>query len=106
MNEFIKIENGTMTVSLPGELDHHGAAMVRDDIDTALFSEKPTALVFDLRGVEFMDSSGLGLILGRYARASVLGIPVYAKNPSVRQKRLLEMARMQNIVKIIEEDKK
>ena len=91
---------GEMVVSLPHELDHHSAAEVRGEIDAALFSENPKTLVFDLSGVEFMDSSGLGLILGRYARASVLGIPVIIRNPSPRHERLLQMAEFHNIVKI------
>lgn len=105
MNEFLTFtDGGDMVVRLPHELDHHGAEAVRSDIDSALFSENPKTLVFDLSGVEFMDSAGLGLILGRYARASVLGIPIVIRNPSKRQERLLLLAQMHNIVKIEREE--
>ena len=101
MNEFIKIsDDGEMTVFLPRELDHHGADAVRADIDSALFSKEPKTLVFDLSGVEFMDSSGLGLVLGRYARASVLGIPIIIRNPSPRQEKLFTMAQMHKMLMI------
>lgn len=105
MKDIIKyFENGDVVVSLSGELDHHGVAAIRDDIDASLFSFKPKRLVFDLGGVEFMDSSGLGLILGRYARTSALGIPIIIRRPSARHKRLLCMAEMQKIVKIEERE--
>ncbi len=101
MNDLLRFTNdGEMIVSLPHELDHHSASAVRGDIDTALFSKNPKTLVFDLSDVEFMDSAGLGLILGRYARASVLGIPIIIRDPSPRNERLLSMAEFHNIVKI------
>ena len=105
MNDLIKLcDSGEMAVFLPHELDHHSASLVRADIDSALFENHPKTLVFDLSGVEFMDSAGLGLILVRYARASVLGIPIIIRNPSVRQRKLLGMAHMQSIVKIEESE--
>ena len=106
MNELIKFtQEREMIVFLPRELDHHSAASVRAEIDSALFSKEPKALVFDLSGVEFMDSSGLGLVLGRYARASVLGIPIIIRNPTPRQERLFIMAQMHKMVKIEKEAK-
>ena len=105
MNDLIKLnESGEMTVFLPHELDHHSSSLVRTEIDSALFEKNPKTLVFDLSGVEFMDSAGLGLILGRYARASVLGIPIIIRNASARQRRLLMMAQMNSIVKIEESE--
>ena len=100
MCEVLSMSGGDMVVNLPHELDHHSAENVRSVIDSALFTDHPKRLVFDLSDVEFMDSSGLGLVLGRYARASVLGIPVIIRNPSRRQEKLFMMAQMHNIVKI------
>lgn len=104
MEDFIKInESNEMIVFLRGELDHHGVALIRGEIDEMLFLSKPSVLIFELSAVEFMDSSGLGLILGRYARTSALGIPIVIRNPSKRHERLFKMAEMQKIVKIEKE---
>ena len=54
-----------LTASLSGELDHHSAAQVREILDGALTLDI-RALSLDLSGITFMDSSGIGVILGRY----------------------------------------
>lgn len=65
--EILKRKNGgTLTVSLRGELDHHSADAVRKRLDSLLSDESIDTLALDMRGVTFMDSSGLGVVLGRY----------------------------------------
>ena len=59
-------EGGNLTAALIGELDHHAAAEVRQTIDAALLSCRPQTLRLDLSRLTFMDSSGIGLIMGRY----------------------------------------
>lgn len=58
--------NKTLTIVLEGELDHYSAEKVRKKADMLIQNEKPNKLVFDMKGVTFMDSSGIGVILGRY----------------------------------------
>ena len=55
-----------LTVLLSGELDHHSAAGIREEIDRSLEANRPKQLVLDFRNVGFMDSSGIGLVMGRY----------------------------------------
>lgn len=55
-----------LVVQLTGELDHHCAQNVRETIDAILLDEKIKKLSFDLQGLTFMDSSGIGVLLGRY----------------------------------------
>ena len=64
----------SLTIYLEGDIDHHNARTVRSKIDTKLYIQRPEELVLDLSRVNFMDSSGLGLILGRFTKASDLGI--------------------------------
>ena len=58
---------------LTGELDHHAAEFVRRELDTALDMRKGCRLVLDMSGLSFMDSSGLGVVLGRYRALNARG---------------------------------
>lgn len=66
MQTKIQREGETVTVFLQGELDHHTAPYVRNSIDDALECAHPKALIMDFSEVSFMDSSGIGLVMGRY----------------------------------------
>lgn len=59
------VEN-RLVIPLVGDIDHHQAALLRQDIDAVLCAQKPDVLELDLQRVSFMDSSGIGLIMGRY----------------------------------------
>ena len=59
-------EGGALTAHLIGELDHHAAAPLRREIDATALSCRCTRLILDLSRLTFMDSSGIGLIMGRY----------------------------------------
>ena len=56
-----------LSIHVRGEIDHHTASEIRRGIDGVLFEKRPHKLILDLSAVSFMDSSGLGLIMGRYA---------------------------------------
>lgn len=66
-------ENGALTARLYGEIDHHIAPRLRSEIDGKCESLRPAKLVLDFKAVSFMDSSGIGLIMGRYRCISLLG---------------------------------
>ena len=59
----------SLRIRLRGEIDHHTAAVVRVSIDELIRSRAPRVLLLDMSAVDFMDSSGLGLIMGRLERA-------------------------------------
>ena len=61
----LKQEENTLTVFLSGELDHHHAKEIREEVDFAVREQRPPTVVLDFRRVTFMDSSGIGLIMGR-----------------------------------------
>jgi len=100
-NLSLSCRNDVLTVTLKNEIDHHSAVSVRNEIDDSLYKEMPRALVFDLSEVNFMDSSGLGLVLGRYAKAKELGTEVVIKNPSKRTEKIFRMAGTDKFIKII-----
>ena len=89
-----------LTASLKGEIDHHSAVNVRTKIDEALFYYPPQMLVIDIGRVDFMDSSGLGLIMGRLAKTKELGISLTVQNPSARVMRILKMAGLDKMIPI------
>ena len=62
----IDVNGNTMTARLSGELDHHHTQKLREEIDRSVQKEHPNRLILNFAGVEFMDSSGIGLVLGRY----------------------------------------
>ena len=62
----IEAAGDRLTARIKGELDHHSAAQARAQLDALLTDERIRELRIDLRGLTFMDSSGLGVILGRY----------------------------------------
>lgn len=66
-------ENGGLTARLYGEIDHHIAPQIRGEIDAKCESLRPAKLTLDFGAVSFMDSSGIGLIMGRYRCISLLG---------------------------------
>lgn len=90
----------TLTVFLEGDIDHHNARQIRSRIDTKVYIQRPDELILDLSSVSFMDSSGLGLILGRYTRAMELGIVFKVQNPTSQIKRILDLAGTERLIKI------
>ena len=94
----ITFGNYTLNVKIRGDIDHHSAKGVREMIDEAIMSNKPRFVVLDLSSVDFMDSSGLGLILGRYTCASNIGARLILYKPTRRIKRILEMAGIERII--------
>lgn len=90
----------SLTVFLEGDIDHHNARQIRSRIDTKVYIQRPDELVLDLSRVSFMDSSGLGLILGRYTKAIELGINFKVANPTPQIKRILDLAGTERLIKV------
>lgn len=65
MNVQLSYKDGVLTAKLSGEIDHHSATDMREAIDDAAQKLKPFCLRLDFSQVPFMDSSGIGLVLGR-----------------------------------------
>ncbi|MBE6632663.1 MAG: STAS domain-containing protein [Ruminococcaceae bacterium] len=93
-------ESGTLTVRLFGEIDHHSAVRVRTEIDEKISSCHPKITVIDLSGIEFMDSSGLGLIMGRYMKMQAIGGVLLLRNPNERMVKIFKLAGLEKIVNI------
>lgn len=95
-----EVNDGVLEVKLSGEIDHHNAVNVRSDIDGLIFEHRPKKMVLDLSEISFMDSSGLGLIMGRYSLIKDLGGALSLRAPTVAVMKILTLAGMERMIKI------
>lgn len=97
--------NEVVTAFLSGEIDHHSAAQMRLEIDSAVEQFTPSLLVLDFKDISFMDSSGIGLIMGRYKSVSAVGGELAIINTSQPITKVLRLAGMDRLAKITMEEK-
>ena len=91
-------KKNTLTVRLTGELDHSVAAGLRAEEDELILDPRIRRLVFDLSDLEFMDSSGIGLIIGRYKLMARRGGTVAVSCPGGRVDQIFEMSGLYQLV--------
>ena len=88
----IEYSNNLLRIGIAGEIDHHSVKGIREKIDDLVNRYRPTRLVLDLDGICFMDSSGLGLILGRLEAAREIGCTLELTNVGERIMKILSIA--------------
>ncbi|MGN0624631.1 MAG: anti-sigma factor antagonist [Oscillospiraceae bacterium] len=93
-------EEKQVTACLIGEIDHHGAGHLRETIDEMVKRIHPDTLILDFRDVTFMDSSGIGLVMGRYRLIREWGGTVEIHNPSPSIKKVMRLAGLDRIASI------
>lgn len=102
MDEDFKVIDNYLMIRMPTEIDHHKSVDISKRADRYIISKKVGNVVFDFERTTFMDSSGVGIILGRYRKISCFGGKVYAVNVGSRIRRLFLMSGLENIVELIE----
>jgi stage II sporulation protein AA (anti-sigma F factor antagonist) len=95
-----EFSGGLLVARVLGEIDHHSAAEIRKGIDFEIYEHVPQKLILDMSAVDFMDSSGLGLILGRYAKMKEIGGELVVLNPGENVLKIIKLAGAERIVKI------
>jgi len=85
-------------VSLPGEIDHHKASALAREIDDAIIEVAPKELVFDFSSVRFMDSSGIGLLIGRYRNMKCLEGQVYMSNVTGHMAKVISLSGLEKYI--------
>ena len=88
----------TLVASIDGEIDHHSAAKCRQAIDSEFLKTKAQNIVFDFSKLHFMDSSGIGLIMGRYKLLAPVGGKVLLAGVSPQLYRLISISGIYKIV--------
>lgn len=91
-----KYEDGNLSLNLDEELDMKSCKLLRTVMDGYIMKYQPKECIIDLSEVKFMDSSGIGLILGRYNLLKLIDSKMTIINPSSSVKRLLEVSNISN----------
>ena len=91
-----------LTARLDGEIDHHHVLFLRAALDRVLDDSQANTLIFDLSRVEFMDSSGIGLIIGRYKRMQARGGQTYISAGNAQVDRILTLSGVDQLIRRIE----
>lgn len=96
----IESSDGTVTVFLEGEIDHHSAKAIREEIDNEIQTAEAKLLILDFRDVTFMDSSGIGLVMGRYRLMSMNSGRVEVINTSPQIYKVMRIAGLDRLASI------
>lgn len=96
----IKTENGTAIATLSGEIDHHNARELRAELDKYIITAQPRELAMDFGNITFMDSSGIGLIMGRSKLMKECGGRLEVRNTQPYIRRVLRLSGIERIVSI------
>lgn len=94
-----RIVNKTLYIMLIGELDEYTSQSVRKTLDAIFDTEKGfVQIVMDLSELTFMDSTGVGVLIGRYKRMREFNKPIFITNPSRNAERIFKMAGLYEIM--------
>lgn len=91
----------TLVAEICGDIDHHTAKYFRVEIDKAIRSHNPLTLILDYSQVTFMDSSGIGLVMGRYKIMSEMDGEVIVASPPAYIRKVLQLAGIHRLTKIV-----
>jgi len=99
-----KSESESLTVFLSGEIDHYAAEKLRERIEALIERNHPQMLILDFDEVSFMDSSGIGMLIGRYKTMSAYGGKMCARHLSASVNRIYRMAGLHRIIPLVQDE--
>ncbi|HKM03925.1 MAG TPA: anti-sigma factor antagonist [Lachnospiraceae bacterium] len=102
MGDNFKVIENYLMVKMPEEVDHHQSIIISKMADEFIVNSKVKNIVFDFEETRFMDSSGIGVIMGRYKKISCFGGKVFAINTDRQIKKILNISGLRKIVEIME----
>ena len=100
-SEFVK-EDKLLLIKITEEIDHHSTEKIRRLADNEITRYMPRKVIFDFNKVSFMDSSGIGMIIGRYKTANMLGgvVEMTSVKPSIQK--IFEMSGVLKIIPVVQ----
>lgn len=99
-----EVQENYLTIYLPRDVDHHSVEEIKQEADRLIDRNHIRYVIFDFADTWFMDSSGIGVIMGRYKKVCLLGGGVFAVNTNERMKKILKMSGVTKIMQIYEEE--
>ena len=96
----LKLTQKTLIVSLEGELDHHSTEQIRSIIERSITEKDIKNLIFDFSALSFMDSSGIGMVIGRYKLIHSLGGRVVLVCNNRHMEKLITMSGLTRLVQV------
>lgn len=93
-----RVHNNTLYVLLCGELDEHSASYTKLTLDKLFLGTNFQKIVIDLSELSFMDSTGIGVLIGRYKKMKDKNIPIYICNPSSHVEKIFKMTGLYEIM--------
>ena len=100
MAVLVELREKEIIAYISGEVDQHTATSIRSEIDANINTVNPEKVILDFSDVSFMDSSGIGLVMGRYKIMQGLGGIVEIQNPPANIKKVMLLAGLNKIAKI------
>ena len=100
-----QVQENCLTIFLPSDVDHHNAEERKKGADRLIEKEHIRYIIFDFADTGFMDSSGIGVIMGRYRKIYMMGGEVWAVHANERMKKILSMSGVMKIMQVYEEEK-
>ena len=99
MDEAIyEVQNDTLRVVLPKEVDHCNSVNIRKEADKQIYSGKVKNVEFDFSKTNFMDSSGIGMIMGRHKLVKPLGGKIVLKGVKGNLERIIKVSGLQRLL--------
>ena len=87
-----------MYVTMSGELDEHNSVYSKTVLDDLFLQSGFNQVIIDLSELDFMDSTGVGILIGRYKKLKERNIPIYICNPSKHAEKIFNMTGLYNIM--------
>ena len=100
-----QVQENCLTIYLPREVDHHNAEEMKREADAVIDRNHIKYVIFDFEKTDFMDSSGIGVIMGRYKTVSLIGGEVWAVHANARIRKILTLSGVTKIMQIYEEER-
>ena len=100
MSARIEYAKKEIRVYLDGEIDHHSACLIRVSVDEAIMRKRPSLLVLDFSKVTFMDSSGIGFVMGRYKAMKNVSGRIRVENLSPSEYKVMKLAGLERLGEI------